>query len=81
MRRGRGTLSVVVAGFIPIRGSKSGKRPAVELNAAGSRSAGSIRNGRTSTPITFAAPMLFKQKSTQRVPRKSVSSARSIPTT
>jgi hypothetical protein len=25
--------------------------------------------------------MLFKQKSTQRVPRKSVSSARSIPTT
>ena len=50
--RGGGALSVV-AGFIPIRGSKSGKRPVVEPNAAGS--AGSIKNGGTSTPIHDAA--------------------------
>src|SRR5215469_2865984 len=50
--RGGGALSVV-AGFIPIPGSRSGKRPVVELNAAGSRSVGSIRNGGTSTPIYF----------------------------
>ena len=75
-----GVLSVV-AGFIPIRGSRSGKRPVVDPNAAGSRSAGSIRNGGTSTPITFAVPMHFKEKSTERVPRKSVATASSIPTT
>jgi hypothetical protein len=77
--RGGGAHSVV-AGFIPIRGSRSGKRPVVELNAAGSRSAGSIRNGGTSTPITFAALMHFKKKSTERVPRKSVATVSSIPT-
>ncbi len=75
-----GVLSVV-AGFVPIRGSRSGKRPVVDPNAAGSRSAGSIRNGGTSTPITFAVPMHFKEKSTERVPRKSVATASSIPTT
>jgi len=53
----------------------------VELNAAGSRSAGSMRNGGTSTPITFAALMHFKKKSTERVPRKSVATVRSILTT
>jgi hypothetical protein len=64
-----------------MRGSRSGKRPVVELNADGSRSAGSIRNGGTSTPITFAAVMHFKKKSTERVPRKSVATVSSIPTT
>jgi len=34
-----------------------------------------------STPITFAALMHFKKKSTERVPRKSVATASSIPTT
>ena len=78
--RGGGVLSVVV-GFIPIRGSGSGKKPVVGRTVAASRSESLITNGGPSTRITFMVPMRSKRKSAERAPTTSAATVSSIPTT
>src|SRR6266436_1909047 len=78
--RGGGVLSVV-GGFIPIRGSSSGKKPVVEWTVAASRSESLITNGGSSTRITFMVPMRAKRKSAERAPTTSAATVSSIPTT
>ena len=71
----------VDVGFIPIRGSSSGKRPVVGPSVVKNRSGGSISNGGLKTRTIPAALIRGKRQSTERAPTTSVSIANTIPTT